>query len=298
MKKTLAIILILSFITAVFCSCNYDDPVDLKANYTPQLSDPIESYDNESRVVVNNSTATDDNTDSNEPNSYEENQTESGGFLIKDKKYDYGNNNVVLLNVTNETNVNYTVMIKMTYYSKDGHELKTETQTYQDIAADYNTYFVFQPYIAFETYKYQLIAKEYSGVCYLSNIQPGDWKLDSAIFSVWNSPVIELAHQGDDSFYNILYTKYQCQNNNDTLLYVRTCVVSFDALGNITYINIMGDKDIQVNEIQARDAIIHYQLDEMNTDKNTWPENLQGEIEILVIPIRALTEEQFQNLSY
>ena len=298
MKKTLAIILILSLITAVLCSCNYDEPIDLKENYTPQSSDPIESYDNESRVVVNNSTDTDDNTDSNEPNSYEEHQTESDGFFIKDKKYDYGNNNVVLLNVTNETNVNYTVTIKMTYYSKDGRELKTETQTYQDIAADHHTYFVFQPYITFETYKYQLFAEEYSGVCYLSNIHPGDWKSNSAIFSVWNSQVIELAHQGDDNFYNILYTKYQYQNKNDILLYVRACIVSFDSLGNITYINIAGDKDIQANEIQARDALIHYQLDEMNTDKNTWPEKLQGEIEVLVIPIRALTEEQFQNLSY
>ena len=89
----------------------------------------------------------------------------ASGFVAKQKKYDYGENNIIILNVTNQNNDNYIVTITGYYLDNAGKVLKSETQTVQGYVAEYEKYFLFNPEIAFDNFIFTLKAEEYDGEC-------------------------------------------------------------------------------------------------------------------------------------
>ena len=173
MKKTVVLFLLL--LCLALYSCNAEP------TYVARSEDPIESYDNESRIVVEGS-----KTEESSAHTPAE-----GEFIVKGKKYVYQflekvpAEEVVILSVANETYKNYEVSIAITYLDERGAVLKEESQTYQDIAAGNSTYYVFRPKIAFAEYKYSLSVKEHEGPCYLSNIVPYKWNVEDAYLKVW-----------------------------------------------------------------------------------------------------------------
>ena len=88
------------------------------------------------------------------------------GFLAKQKKYNYGENNIVMLNVTNQNTDNYSVKVEGYYLDADGKVLKTETKFVEGYAAGYVKDFLFNPGIAFDSFKFILTAEKFSGECY------------------------------------------------------------------------------------------------------------------------------------
>ena len=88
------------------------------------------------------------------------------GFVAKQKKYNYGENNIVMLNVTNQNTDNYSVKVEGYYLDADGKVLKTETKFVEGYAAGYVKDFLFNPGIAFDSFKFTLTAEKFSGECY------------------------------------------------------------------------------------------------------------------------------------
>ena len=88
------------------------------------------------------------------------------GFVAKQKKYNYGENNIVMLNVTNQNTDNYSVKVEGYYLDADGKVLKTETKFVEGYAAGYVKDFLFNPGIAFDGFKFTLTAEKFSGECY------------------------------------------------------------------------------------------------------------------------------------
>lgn len=283
MKKR-AFLYLWVIVPLLFCCCS-PEPQDI--SYIAQTSDVLSTYDSESFIDIEENTSTNESDFITDTNS---------SFRVKAKKYEYkySNSDIVLLQVTNQTTIDYKATFSITYYDKDGVALKIDSQTYQDIASGHTTYVLFHPGIKFDSYTYNLSVEKISGPIYLSNIKAGVWDADTTIYSVWNSPVNELQLKGDDTFYNILYTKFQYMNANDIPLYVRVYVISFDSNGEINRIHIHGDKLIKAGSVTTRDTMLHYQVEEFTIDRNTWPEHLQGEIRLIVIPTRAVTEEEKQ----
>lgn len=302
MKRFLASLLSFLLILTALCGCQEEQ--EMSMSYTALSSDPIESYDSESYFIIETESDVSDEESvtvsetPDKPSSSPENQTSKNGFLIKDKKYPYKRpcdtayTDVVLLNVTNETNRNYEITIEMTYFAKNETQLTTETQTYQDIAAGHSTYFLFQPQISFDHYKYKVSAKEIDGACYLSNIVQMDWNSDTANFQHWLAHCYDTVQHGDTKMYNHIYTKVSFQNQNDLLLYVRAYIIVFDRYGEIAYITLQGDAEFEAGGILDRSALVYYTLADLNIDRETWPENLQGELRAIIIPFRAVTYEQ------
>jgi len=91
------------------------------------------------------------------------------GFTIKAKKYDYEENNVVLLSVENQSENNYTVTVDLTYYDDAGKEITKESQSFEGFAANWQKYFLFKPDKAFSSYEYKLTTENFSGECYGKN---------------------------------------------------------------------------------------------------------------------------------
>ena len=89
----------------------------------------------------------------------------ASGFVVKQKKYDHGSNNLIVLNVTNNNSENYIVTITGYYLDANGNVLKTETQTVNGYVANYEKYFSFIPEIAFDNFVFTLTAEKYSGEC-------------------------------------------------------------------------------------------------------------------------------------
>ena len=90
----------------------------------------------------------------------------ASGFLAKQKKYNYDENNIVMLNVTNQNTDNYSVKVEGYYLDANGAVLKTETKFVEGYAAGYVKDFLFNPGIVFDSFKFTLTAEKFSGECY------------------------------------------------------------------------------------------------------------------------------------
>ena len=98
---------------------------------------------------------------------YDKVDTEAAeNFTVSSKKYDYGDSNAVLLSVENHGDSNCTVTVGVTYCDEAGTELKTESQTFDGFAAKWQKYFLFDPGIAFSSYRYTVSTEDYTGECY------------------------------------------------------------------------------------------------------------------------------------
>lgn len=178
-KVGIAVFLLLALGASLLCGCSEE------GNTAGELSD----YDSEAFIPVG---TPGDNISGNEavsggnPSSGQSNGgdagsvsgegTQNGGFVVRDKKYDYEGNNLVVLNVENQTDKNYSVTITGTYLNKNGEILKEETKTFTGFAAGWQNNFFFVPEIAFDRFTYTLQTEKYDEVCYAQKPKYS-WKL-------------------------------------------------------------------------------------------------------------------------
>ncbi len=139
-KKRYILFLIFMFVVIGLSGCQ-DTPKEFGA--------PIQSYDSEDFIWVDNN-------------------SENTGFVVKEKTFAYDNGNVLVLDVKNETGNNYSVKLFCTFYDQNDKAIKSETKFFEGWSAGYQNYFIFQPNVKFEYYKYQISFNEYSEVCYVN----------------------------------------------------------------------------------------------------------------------------------
>ena len=165
MKKLLAVVLTLMLAFSVFTGCGEQGEGSDLNIYSEA------SYDNESRFVPNEEESKEgsdsESNVSDEENSRSENSVSgesntplSGEFVVKDKKYTFEGNDLVIVNVENQTNKIYSVTITGTYLDKNGNVLQTETQTFDQYYPGFSQYFLFEPGMAFDKFTYTFDAKE------------------------------------------------------------------------------------------------------------------------------------------
>ena len=144
MKKSLSVILLISLMLLTLIGCNNTDtPAD--DTTAPTFVDAIEEYD-------------------------KIDETSTEGFTVKAKKYDYEENNIVLLSVENHSKNNYTVTVDMAYYDAGGNEITKESQSFEGFAANWQKYFMFKPDRAFSSYEYKITTEDFDGECYGNTI--------------------------------------------------------------------------------------------------------------------------------
>ena len=144
MRKSTSFILLIIFILLATFGCS---STEVSSNDTtgPTFVDPIKDYD-----TVD--------------------ETSTDGFIIKAKKYDYQDNNVIIMNVENQTDDNYTVTVDLTYYDDSGKEITKESQSFEGFAANWQKYFMFKPDRAFSSYEYKITTEDFDGECYGNTI--------------------------------------------------------------------------------------------------------------------------------
>lgn len=110
------------------------------------------------------------------PDSVSREETENsdsltGEFVVKEKKYTFSGNDLVVVSVENNTNKNYAVTITGTYLDAENKVLKTETQIFDQFSAGYSNNFLFAPNMTFDKFEYQVEASDVDGPFYADKLE-------------------------------------------------------------------------------------------------------------------------------
>lgn len=180
-------LLMAALLLATLCGCSEEgNEAGALSDYDSEAFIPVgtPNGDAASNGTVSGETASGGNPSSGQSNGGEAGTVsgegvQNGGFVVKDKKYDYEGNNLMILNVENQTDKNYKVTIKGQYLDESGAVLKEESKTYEGFAAGWNNNFFFVPGIPFERFAYTLEAEEYTEPCY-AQLLTYKWDLEES----------------------------------------------------------------------------------------------------------------------
>lgn len=210
-KKLFTITLLLAVVLTAFAGCGKDGGQNLNMH-------SVASFDNESKFAPNE--------DLNAEEVSEEPLT--GEFVVKDKKYDFRGNNLVLLSVDNQTNKDYRVTITGSYLDADGKVIKTETRSSDQFSAGYSGYFLFEPNISFDSFSYTFDTEVTAGPFYAKHLGFRYNGLD-----LTPTTIDAMKAQGDYSRYPSVSASFSFENKGDFEVRVWVRYLVFDENGKI-----------------------------------------------------------------
>ena len=272
-KKILLILF--AFGLAVLSSCGQQAPEE--GSHTSYIPDTLESYDNESVFVPSSETSEEGLTrDATSDTNSKVEEKPSAGFVIKDKKYAFKGNDLVILSVENQTEDNYSLTINGSYLDKDGKVLKTESQTFEGFSAGLSNYFVFQPGIVFDRFEYTVETKAFDGICLIDSYEIRSAELKEVKMIATEEP-------GDPKNYPSIVVSYQEYSTYDKNIEVVRYVIVIDSNDNVYYVQ------LRHSEVLPKEADQGWNIQKLcyeKADTIVWPDELKGDVKILF----AITE--------
>lgn len=267
MKKILWLTLVVFILMAFLTGCNVKTNETSKPIETVSFDDPIESYDEESRFYFE--------TESSDPSSEASQPPTNSDFLVRQKKYEYFEKDVIILEVSNETENNYSVTITGNYVDTNGSVIKTEKQTTIGFSAGFKKYYIFMPNMNFDSFSYELSVEKYHGQCleanvisrfYPTKLEKG-WAIDSS---------------GNTIGYHQMYPVINCdvafENKNGEDVFLVGTLIVFDNTGNLHCIWPLGLEGVGPNDSGGKTVPIYY---EVTDEKIDFPANLTGELKMI-----------------
>lgn len=249
MKKQLCLFTAAMLCLAFLASCG-------KTKTVHEISD----FDSVSRVTV------EENSESDQSRS-----PSQGNVVVKDKKYTFEGSNLVILEVENQTDKDYSITVHGSYLDADGNVLKTESQTFDQYYAGYKNYFLFRPGITFDKFTYTLEFAEASENLYVKDI---GFEFQGLYESV--HVVDELFEQGDYTQYPGVMGQFAYRyTGNAEHLEVLLDWILFDEQGEIIFIGYFGP---WLEPGQNFDSYQNWWLYHPVTDHFEWPEGWKGDI--------------------
>lgn len=253
MKKILSLILFTILCVSALSACNETSQEETSTD-TKDTEYVVSEYDNESIIQADSSTT-------------DEASAENENFIVKDKKYTFEGTDLILLNVKNKTSKNYSVTVTGTYLDKDGKVLKTETQTFDQSAAGYENFFLFNPMIVFDKFTYMLEVNETDAVMYAPN-------LEASLAEIYEKdiPVEEMIQQGNYNLFPGIVASFEYKKNSDEVLDIRSQWLLFNETDELIAIVPLGT--YLWDEIEWQQWNLYYTTEETLE----WPEEFQGNI--------------------
>ena len=197
----------------------------------------------------------------------DEKTEENSGFLVKSKKYKLDKTDIVVLNVINQTSSNYIVRIKGTYLNKEGQEITSEEQSFDQFSTGFQNNFLFNPGFTFESFTYTIQTTPTDAVMYTPNIDLQFHKLVEM-----EVPDFSLSTQGDHTFYPTIVAEFMYQNKNEAQIHVTGYWILINSKEEV--IRILEIGTIVGNLLEAQHEPLYFTKEE----KLIWPEEMQGEI--------------------
>lgn len=167
MKKILVLFLAITMLLTVFTACGKKEPMesagevsDLSEEKHFGISDILQNGDT-SEEQSGDETSSEESLNPSESITSQNPGTFSGEFIVSEKKYTYKNENLMLLQVKNDTDTHYDLTINGKYLDADGNTIKEESQTYHAFPSGWENYFIFRPKGTFDDFDYTLEVKKY-----------------------------------------------------------------------------------------------------------------------------------------
>lgn len=271
MKKLIAVILTLNLVCVIFAGCSDNQ----ESMYS------IDSYDNESRFLPSVE-GSEENNSENPDESRKPEGNSNDGFLVKDKKYSFEGNDLVILSVENQSDKTYSVTITGSYLDKNGKTLKTETQTFDQYYPGYSNYHLFKPDFTFDSFSYSLSFESYTGELYAERLTFSFNGLKEKEFPILNP---EDRLEGRILYPTILMEMSFELSGTEELKPVGYCIL-FSEKDEIITIQGVGGL-MPAKQTSTKSAIVYQTTDETLT----WPEELKGDLKALYVltEIKPLT---------
>lgn len=272
MKKTFALLLIVSFFALSMSGCAslVNDLQELNGpeEYNAESIVPIDEYDNE--IVFYPTESSND----------ESGESQKEGITLKDKKHTFEGKDLVIINAQNKTVNNYEITVTGSYLDENGNVLKTETQTFDQFAAGYQHYFLFNPEINFKKFTYTLDVEETTATMYVNDIEFVFAGLEEAFW-----PVDELAEKGDFTPHPMILSLFGYRNISEDKslgITVEGNVVLFNEKNEIVAVYDMRSRVFNTGETDFATHPIYHTLEE----ELVWPDEFKGDIR----PLHATTK--------
>ena len=98
---------------------------------------------------------------------HEDNSATRGQLRIEEKKYNYNSNNVMILNVENNSDGVYTITLTCHFKNEAGEDVKVEKRSIEGFPAKHQSYVVLKPHIKFSSFDYEVDIKPHNKPTYL-----------------------------------------------------------------------------------------------------------------------------------
>ncbi|MBR6807385.1 MAG: S-layer homology domain-containing protein [Clostridia bacterium] len=141
----------------------------------------IERFDKAPKNANNNS-GTGDETPPKNPE-----VSTTGNLVIKEKKYAYGNVDVMILNVENQTSTDIDVYFFGKFMDASGKELKTVISRVNGFPANYRNYVIMEPGVKFAKFSVEVKATKYKDTAYMKYVAFDSELSDVNIMKMSNS---------------------------------------------------------------------------------------------------------------
>ena len=288
---TIRRLLLLSFcLFFSLCSCSPEQSQDFT----------ISHYDSESRIEINlgepstpasSESSGEDNSEEisgsdSSTNTSDDSQTPggeiTGTLLVKDKKYTFEGNDLVIVDVTNETNQNLSITINIKYLDASGKVLKEESQNFNQSSAGYQNYFLFRPEINFSDFSYTVDANITSATCYAKDIQCHFYGLMEYEF-----PDVDENGKAKRVPSLLAKTNYTYLGKTEVLAHIY--YVLFNSNGEIVAIFEKGPILNYKPDPDGYDQTVVYFFDSEDWSWN-WPDHLEGELTTIAVLTNVTTE--------
>ena len=270
MKKAICLLVAASLCLAFLVSCR-----------ETETKHEISDYDSVSRITAEENDVSGNRTD-------EVSQAPAEGeIVVKDKKYVFEGTDLVILEVDNKTNRDYSITINGTYLDENGKTLKTETQTFDQYSAGYKNYFLFRPGINFDKFSYTVELNKASSTLFAKDIE-----FEFQGLSEFRSVISERIPLGDYKQYPGIMSQYAYKYSGNERVLINLDWILFNEKGEIIFINYRGD---WLNPGQDFDTYDNHWLYHPATDVLEWPEGWKGNITAITAVHRVATTFPDQN---
>lgn len=269
--RRISFALLLVTIILLACACQQTEE---EISYY-EFSQAIESYDNESFFIPDTSGTDSEAAEDSNENEYSHGETTVGGILIKDKKYAYREQNVVIMSIENHTSDNYIVTITVDYLDKTSKLLKTESHSSQGLVSNGQTYLLFAPDIAFDSYRYSVEANIFEGKCYTGGLT---FELSQPREVFW--PIMEVTNDLMTSYPQI---EARVSYISPEPINISTVTVFFGSDGEIFNIETHGMVAVYPGAVSASTLNLYYEL--VDKEDFKWPKELLGNTSVIVVVV-------------
>ena len=313
MKRIFTSILILLFVlSTAACSNDHSQSTSNESSYVDPISDyddisvffPTASGDetfsepqsNESANEGSETAISEEPPESSDDESFgnvtsEEEFRPTGGIIVKQKKYDYNGNHVVIMTVENQTKQDYTITIKGSYFEANGTMIQQENKTFKGFASGYQNYFIFNPGMQFDLFEYTLTTESFDGIAFSKYLKTMD-----PVRITTGKTFINGTGGFFDKAHVAVSASFQVANTYDKELFYSAEFVVFDNKGGIYYI----DSTLQESSavpVESGRSPTEYRIgryiiytDVLWEDKSSFvlPDELQGDV-IGIVCVKSIS---------